>query len=879
MKRLIAICAAVFFAGITKAETVPVKSGEHADFSRVVLQFGNLEEWEFGRVQGGYELRTSIPDAEFDLDQVYDFIPRDRIDQIYSPGPGRLFFSVACECTGDIFEIRKGRIVVDIKDGKPGIGAQFETFLEEDDQGQEPETSILPIQASPANQPVQFPRTVNWPGFGEPYEANATAASVLFSANDELIESNSRNSSSHLEEPPIELIPPTPKGEEVSPDPEVGSIAAIESLSTPSIHGPAGAVAPLDSVPLSKAMGIQTHELGFEGNAPEELPFLPVWPLEPLGQRFSRDGMPQPNQRETEVEARLLGQLSRAVSQGLISIPPPNVGNAVSGRPITSKTQSDLPQEIPVQPSATRPANLRMQTAADRDQPGSHENLTLTSQGDICIEAEVLDVANWGDSEPFLAPLDRLRTGIVGEFDRPNAEVILDLARRYIFLGFGAEAKLLLRSFQVDIPNSDILVQLAEVMDDGAARSEGRLQNQISCDTVASLWAVLAAEKIPAGAFINEKKVVLTFSGLPPHLRTHLGPWLTQRFLDRGDIDTAAKIRDLMERAPGLQQSGYKLARAQLASVDGRTSEQLTYLQEAVAENGPHSAEALAELIEMRLKLGQSVSERNALLASAMAVENRDSEIGRRLTRASIRAFAVGGQIEPTFARIFDARKNGYISENEAQDLLVETHLRNAQISSNASFLSIFYQYQDSLTGESENAKATRFLTAKRLIELGFPRRALEMYPEDGVNLSTADRRLLAQAYLDLGEPKAALHWVAGQADLESRKVEAQILRNTGNYAAAAEIYHELDMGAEFENSVWLAGDWQGVVDGSNPDRAAVVGLFIDSEHGEENMNLEDNEDKPESGGGERTINAGKELIARSSETRQALGALLFGGE
>ena len=97
------IFALVFlFPGAATAETVNAISGEHADFSRIVLQFDNLDTWEFGRVAGGYELRTGLSEAEFDLSSVFDKIPKSRISEITSPANGRLFLSVSCQCAADV---------------------------------------------------------------------------------------------------------------------------------------------------------------------------------------------------------------------------------------------------------------------------------------------------------------------------------------------------------------------------------------------------------------------------------------------------------------------------------------------------------------------------------------------------------------------------------------------------------------------------------------------------------------------------------------------------------------------------------------------------------------------------------------------------------
>lgn len=110
------------------AQNVKVISGEHVDFSRLVVLFSTPPEWTFGRVAGGYEFRPTDLNANYDLDSVFNYIPKDRITEIKSRSGGRLFLQVDCTCHADAFEIRQG-IVLDIKDGPSPQTALFETML------------------------------------------------------------------------------------------------------------------------------------------------------------------------------------------------------------------------------------------------------------------------------------------------------------------------------------------------------------------------------------------------------------------------------------------------------------------------------------------------------------------------------------------------------------------------------------------------------------------------------------------------------------------------------------------------------------------------------------------------------------------------------
>ena len=88
------------------AQTYDVQSGEHEDFSRIVILYDNVPDWSFGRVEGGYEFRPTDDAARYDLSKVFDLIPKDRIAAVDAVSDGRLFLQVACECHADVFEIR-----------------------------------------------------------------------------------------------------------------------------------------------------------------------------------------------------------------------------------------------------------------------------------------------------------------------------------------------------------------------------------------------------------------------------------------------------------------------------------------------------------------------------------------------------------------------------------------------------------------------------------------------------------------------------------------------------------------------------------------------------------------------------------------------------
>ncbi|HHL21247.1 MAG TPA: hypothetical protein ENJ52_06925, partial [Aliiroseovarius sp.] len=114
---MIAAWMAFAGAGAVDARPIRVTSGEHPDFSRLVLYFRDAGAWEFGTVEGGYEFRAGAKDATYDLRRAFEFIPRDRIASLRDLGEGRLFLQVNCRCYGEAFSLDGGQVVLDIFDG------------------------------------------------------------------------------------------------------------------------------------------------------------------------------------------------------------------------------------------------------------------------------------------------------------------------------------------------------------------------------------------------------------------------------------------------------------------------------------------------------------------------------------------------------------------------------------------------------------------------------------------------------------------------------------------------------------------------------------------------------------------------------------------
>ena len=129
------IRAAILLAALAlpaQGQTARVISGEHADFTRLVVELPGPGDWTVGRTSMGYAFATTSGDAPtYELSRVWDRIPRTRLQALRAdPQSGALLLTLACLCHVFPFEYRPGMIVLDIKDGAAPPGSVFETAFD-----------------------------------------------------------------------------------------------------------------------------------------------------------------------------------------------------------------------------------------------------------------------------------------------------------------------------------------------------------------------------------------------------------------------------------------------------------------------------------------------------------------------------------------------------------------------------------------------------------------------------------------------------------------------------------------------------------------------------------------------------------------------------
>ncbi|MFE3836761.1 hypothetical protein [Pseudogemmobacter sonorensis] len=467
--------------------------------------------------------------------------------------------------------------------------------------------------------------------------------------------------------------------------------------------------------------------------------------------------------------------------------------------------------------------------AASRPSSPEAEALPPT---DICIADDRLALAEWLLPEPVAAHFAALRDGLLGEFDMPDPDRVPDAARRYLALGFGAEARQLLSLLPSEEREKHAhLVAMSHIVD-LAAPPGAAFDGMAGCSGQAALWATLALALKDQRAGMDADSVVRAFSALPPHLRVHFGPVLTGYFLKIGDEASARRLRDAALRAPGaasadlaLMDAGYQLATGDEAAAAERA-------EAALSGNAMTGAGALAMRVEAAFRGDRVVPPGTEIQIAAFLTEVRGTSVEAPLRRAQMLALAMIGDFPGAFSIRTDAggMAQGRFSEN-GSDLwsLAVTAAPDGIFMAEA-------------TGHAADLRVEtirpqiRLAVAERLLALGFAASALDWAGSQPSTGAEEARLLVARARLALRDARGVIAGLAGLDGSEAEGLRARAVLQLGEPATAAVMFGRAGDEAARERALIWAGDWRHVAQaGEAPwDRAAAFALgevpFLDTD-------------------------------------------------
>ena len=401
-----------------------------------------------------------------------------------------------------------------------------------------------------------------------------------------------------------------------------------------------------------------------------------------------------------------------------------------------------------------------------------------------CLPDRLVSVQSWGDEYRLGQELGDYHGAILDARDRPDPQAVRQLARHYVFLTFGAEARGLLTAFPDDSPDTAVLRSLADVMDERAVRADGPLVGQSGCNSQVALWAFLASPD-PSAETPATAAIVTTFSGLPLHLRRHLAPRLARAFDAVGEAEAARAVLATVTRAPGPHGAAVVLAAAVRNPNDPSSDGGLRPLLDS--DPADAAAAALA-LIELDRADGGPVDPGVLEDAAAFAFELRDLPIGQALAAERVRGLTANGQLREALQDLAAlAARDG--AQDPVPDLAAGLLARSAD-ASDVDVIAVTSALMRLVPPQSLPAEA-RLPVVARLIDLAIFDLA-DAYVAAQEDADPRIRMARARHALSMGAASEALALVAGLDADGAALIEAEALSSLGNHRAAADAFARL---------------------------------------------------------------------------------------
>lgn len=416
--------------------------------------------------------------------------------------------------------------------------------------------------------------------------------------------------------------------------------------------------------------------------------------------------------------------------------------------------------------------------------PASEPEPDLAREGALCPGDTSLALQDWGDARPIHEQMADATASLAGEFDRTQPDALYRAVRFQLFLGFGAEARGLMRAFDGPMPERALWTTLSYLVD-GGTDPEGAFKGLAGCDDAAALWATVADPALPLGA-VNTPALLRSFSALPPHLRLGIGPSLAERFMTAGDGVTAQALSDALLRPHDEEARRTVLMQARFAIEAGDYAAADAALAPLVADAGPLAVDVLVTQVELAARTGAALGQEVVTTVESLLREAGEEE-SVSLRRALVLARALSGDFDSAFAALAESAETA----PDLWHLLAEKGPDEALL---AHALTDDPALRDALPAE------TRRKVAERLLTLGFADAA-------GLWAGADDPLLSARAALMTGEPERVLQILGAADGEEAKKLKAEALLQV-DAAAAVPAFEGLGDADAAARAARLAEAW-----------------------------------------------------------------------
>jgi hypothetical protein len=533
----------------------------------------------------------------------------------------------------------------------------------------------------------------------------------------------------------------------------------------------------------------------------------------------------------------LMEEMSRGASQGIVDM----------ARPKNTPDATSRAQEVSVQIHLGETPDLVIRQRGTAGAP-------LTAKGGACISDDQLEVPTWGSGRPVSDQIGPERQGLTGEFDKPDPDALTRAVRFQLFLGFGAEARALARTFPLDLPDKTIWDSMAHIFD-GLPDPAPAFAGMQDCDTAAALWASLGEPPSRPTSDQGKAAVLRNFSALPANLRRQLGPRLVENFLSIGDIATASALQDAVLRAPGDPGPAIVVMQAAMDRALGHDGKSETKLELLATAAGPSSADALVALVEQRAVLGQSVEFEQVQALEGYLKEREGSADAPRFRHALVLARAASGDFDRAFAEA-----------TEAPETFGSLWQILARVGPDSALLA--HATLPDATEPPPQARGVATLIADRLLGLGLADQASAWLKLDDNPPVLLDARIR----LAKGDAKGALDRLQQDDSDAALAVKASALQALNDEKGAAELFARMGKSDQAALALSRSKAWDELAR-SGPDAWKAVASVVAPSAASRAAVAQPAPQSPNPTDG--TLARNKALVDGSAATREAITTLL----
>lgn len=452
--------------------------------------------------------------------------------------------------------------------------------------------------------------------------------------------------------------------------------------------------------------------------------------------------------------------LKRGIDQGILDVNPENepepidlidpIGAIVPKTTIEPETEpKNTNQALGLQASTT------VDIALDLTNLGIQNDRSQT----VCWPDASVDVGAWATGQGFSEDVALQRLRLFSDLERKNPVAYRDLARVYVYYGFGAEALEIVKSSLGQSSDMKAVGALARLVD-GIEEASSDLSAQLDCRGKVALWALLSSNDTSINPDINVDSLIQEFRNLPDSIRTHLTPLMSKRLADIGENEAASFLLAGGKNNSELQDD-LALVKAQIAEQEGEIGE----AEAALLEAPELEPKILIELVSLQISQGRSIDDTLLQDLESALYEFRASPLENELFEAMVSARVHRDDFSEAIATI--DRFSRSVPESilsSATEIVLEALVDRG---TDVLFLETAFNERSLLSTPKMQNKFS-----ERLLMLGFSGRALELINGPANGAMMAERRLLrAEAYIQKREPELARKELAGVTTPEALSI------------------------------------------------------------------------------------------------------------